>query len=356
MQKVKQEERLHGACVSPDGSSAFMNVDNKFFDQHDQLPTIDETLQSEIHMQEVGLSSETIVDGSCKSLSGSIEEFSKPSDGQPENGSSTSAVYNNGKPDFSRLKGEICLDNLSIRELHEFFKATFGRETTVKDKTWLKRRIAMGLTNSCDVASSTTFTIKDNKLVKGHEENCKKANSTLTKGSIVEATNGSSKNSPTNCDSQMEDYGIDIGSEDLHTEQRAAKRVRKPTKRYIEELSEAEPRDHSQKVHTPAKHIGFGWTSPKSCIRPVKNVSFSDRIVLTRLDSLGGSGVQVPFVSRVRRSRPRKNIKTLMVCKIASILVILLLLLLFEDLGFTGFISSMGLHSIWHIVVMTYGI
>ncbi|KAJ6308830.1 hypothetical protein OIU76_018422 [Salix suchowensis] len=75
------------------------------------------------------------------------------------------------KPDFSILKGEICLDNLSIKELHETFKATFGRETTVKDKQWLKRRISMGLTNSCAV--STNFIIKDNKFAKkGNEEGC----------------------------------------------------------------------------------------------------------------------------------------------------------------------------------------
>lgn len=309
-----------------------MNVESKFFDQDDKLPAIDEKLQSEIHMQEIVPSSESVLDGSCKSLSGGIGEFSKPSDGQPESGSSTSTVSNNGKPDFSMLKREICLDNLSIRELHELFKATFGRETTVKDKMWLRRRIAMGLTNSCDLAT-TTFTIKDNKLVKKQEESCKNANGTLNEASVVEAMNVSSKNSPTNCDSQTEDHEIvsdkrfndsvelDFGNEDLHTEQRAAKRVRKPTKRYIEELSEAEPRDYSQKVNTSAKHIGFGLTSPKSCLRPVKNVSFNERIMLTRLDSLGGSGVQVPCVSRVRRSRPRKNIKALMVRKITSILV-----------------------------------
>ncbi|KAJ7525300.1 hypothetical protein O6H91_17G044800 [Diphasiastrum complanatum] len=37
------------------------------------------------------------------------------------------------------------LDNLSIRELHEAFRTTFGRETSVKDKHWLKRQISMGM-------------------------------------------------------------------------------------------------------------------------------------------------------------------------------------------------------------------
>ncbi|XP_062087792.1 uncharacterized protein LOC133794528 isoform X2 [Humulus lupulus] len=281
----------------------------------------DEKLTSSI--EKVVPSSALTVDDNCKNLSGSIEELSKPSDEQLDIGPSTSVVCNNRKPDFFKWKGEICLDNLSIKELHELFKATFGRETTVKDKLWLKRRIAMGLTNSCDVAT-TTFTIKDNKLVnKENEESCTNAEGISAKELAVEAIN-SSKNSPTNCDAQMEDHEFvsgkrfddsvefDFETEDLHAEQRAAKRVRKPTKRYIEELSEAESRDYSPKVHGSAKHIEFGWTSPKSCLRSVKSVSFNERIMLTRLDSLGGSGVQVPCVSRIRRSRPRKNIKALM--------------------------------------------
>ncbi|KAJ7566538.1 hypothetical protein O6H91_02G108100 [Diphasiastrum complanatum] len=42
-------------------------------------------------------------------------------------------------------KATISLDNLSIRELHEAFRTTFGRETSVKDKHWLKRQISMGM-------------------------------------------------------------------------------------------------------------------------------------------------------------------------------------------------------------------
>ncbi|KAF3452057.1 hypothetical protein FNV43_RR08153 [Rhamnella rubrinervis] len=253
-----------------------------------------------------------------------IGECSKPADEPIESGSTASGVCTSSVPDFSKLKGEICLDSLSIRELHELFKATFGRETTVKDKLWLKRRIAMGLTNSCDVAT-TTFTIRDNQLVNRTEGSCNNADGTSTGTSMVEAENISCKNSPASYSSQLEDHQLvsgkslrdgrvesDCADEDLHTQQRAAKRVRKPTKRYIEELSEVESRDYSQKVSSSAKNIGFGQTSPKSCVMPVKKVTSNERTVVTRLDSLGGSGVHVPFVSRVRRSRPRKNIMALM--------------------------------------------
>ncbi|KAM1513177.1 hypothetical protein ACFX13_025365 [Malus domestica] len=339
LQKVKQEERLHLAWGSPDHSSSFMNVDIQCSDQHDKLPAIDEKLHSEIHLQDIGPPSSLSPDGSHINESGRIGECSK----QPPDGSAC-VICTSSKPDVNTLKGEICLDNLSIRELHELFRATFGRETTVKDKLWLKRRITMGLTNSCDV-STTTFTIVDNNLVKkGKDDSIQNADGMLTEGSDGEAKNHGYETSPTSHSSQVENphtvsgkrlgnssVELDCGSEDLHTDQRAAKRVRKPTKRYIEELSEVESKDCSPKVISPVKNAGQGQTSLKSC-RPLGNVPLSEkatvtrldplgnvtnvpsneRTYVTRLDSLGGSGVQVPYVSRVRRSRPRKNIMALM--------------------------------------------
>ncbi|KAG6550137.1 hypothetical protein Mapa_008093 [Marchantia paleacea] len=43
------------------------------------------------------------------------------------------------------VKTDSNLDNLSIRELHEAYRKAFGRDTSVKDKHWLKRQIFMGL-------------------------------------------------------------------------------------------------------------------------------------------------------------------------------------------------------------------
>ncbi|XP_030972328.1 uncharacterized protein LOC115992315 isoform X2 [Quercus lobata] len=277
--------------------------------------------------EEIIPSSAPILNDNNINQSGTTVECPKPLEKTIENVSSTSAIptSSSSKPDFSKLNGEICLDKLSIRELHEVFKATFGRETTVKDKQWLKRRIAMGLTNSCDV-STTTFTIKDNKLVtKGEEEFNKNVDGSFTQDPEVGATDVNSKGSPASHGSQMEDHQtasgkklrshsleLDSGSEHLHIEQGAAKRIRKPTRRYIEELSEVESKDYSQRLITSPKNAVPGQTSPKSSVRPVRNVPSEGRIVVTRLDSLGGSGVQVPYVSRVRRSRPRKNVMALM--------------------------------------------
>ncbi|KAB2007836.1 hypothetical protein ERO13_D10G054800v2 [Gossypium hirsutum] len=256
--------------------------------------------------------------------SGRVGECLKPLDGPLEGGSSTSTGCISSKPDFSKLKGEICLDNLSIKELHEVFKATFGRDTTVKDKLWLKRRIAMGLTNSCDV-SATTFVIKDNKLVKkDNEDGFNNVNLGAGKEHLAVAVEYN-EDLLNNLSSQIDDHQTtsevrlgnnvvenNFASEDLAADQRAAKRVRKPTKRYIEELSEAESKEYSGRSIASTKSIGFRPLSSKAHARPARNVSLEGRTVITRLDSLGGFGIQVPCVYRIRRSRPRKNVTALL--------------------------------------------
>ncbi|KAL2516433.1 uncharacterized protein Fot_30404 [Forsythia ovata] len=252
-----------------------------------------------------------------------LEGSSKPSNGLVENGTSTSAVGTSSKPDFSMLKGEIHLDNLTVKELQETFKATFGRETSVKDKQWLKRRIVMGLTNSSDF-STTTLVIKDNGVVKkGKEETCNRAEHNISMDPEV-GSRSENLESPPNChDNQTENHSnatgmgsqnysmVDnYGSEDANTEQRATKRVRKPTRRYIEELSEGESRDSCAKLISSVGHHVYGQPSTNVCVTPVQKVGL-DRRWLIRRDSFGGSGVQVPYVSRIRRSRPRENFMTL---------------------------------------------
>ncbi|KAK8608303.1 hypothetical protein V6N13_023729 [Hibiscus sabdariffa] len=224
---------------------------------------------------------------------GSVGEYLKPLDGPIQGGSSTYAGYINSKPDFSKLKGEICLDNLSIKELHEVFKATFGRDTTVKDKLWLKRRITMGLTNSwkeypavaveynVDLLNSLSSQIDEHQTI-----------------SVVKSENNVVENN--------------LANEDLAADQRAAKRVRKPTKRYIEELSEAESKEYSGRLIASPKNIGIRPLPSISHARPARNLSLEGRTITTRLDSLGGFGIQVPCVYRVRRSRPRKNVTALL--------------------------------------------
>ncbi|XVF86876.1 hypothetical protein PTKIN_Ptkin18bG0076600 [Pterospermum kingtungense] len=283
---------------------------------------------TEAEAEKLSVRLEEMVHSRAQCLSGVIQygnvgEHSKPVDGPIEGGSSTSVGCISSKPDLSRLQGEICLDNLSIKELHRVFKATFGRDTTVKDKQWLKRRIAMGLTNSCDV-STTTFVIKDHKLVKKSKEDGYN-NVNLASGKELSAvgveyhedllnshTSQIDERRTTSRTRLRNEAENNCGSEDLSAEQRAAKRVRKPTKRYIEELSEADSKEYRGRLITSTKNIAIRALASKSHVRPARNVSLEGRTVIMRFDSLGGSGIQVPCVYRVRRSRPRKNVMALL--------------------------------------------
>ncbi|XP_027125614.1 uncharacterized protein [Coffea arabica] len=244
--------------------------------------------------------------------------------GLVENWSSRTDLATTGKPDFSKLKGEICLDNLTVKELQETFRATFGRETFVKDKRWLKRRISMGLTNSCDF-STTAFMIKDNEVLKkDKKENRKKSAvykdlvvgvASETAGSPTNGLNRLADSNPNFDDRKTESLLLEHDSvrEDPSLEQRTAKRVRKPTKRYIEEMSEEESRGSSGRLVSVVKSFEHSQSCSKACTMPVQNVRLAGRPMVTRQDSLGGSGVQVPYVSRVRKGRPRENFMPFMI-------------------------------------------
>lgn len=227
------------------------------------------------------------------------------------------------KPDFSMLKEDICLEKLSIRELHELFKVTFGRETTVKDKQWLKRRISMGLTNSCDVLA-THFVVEANRLVKKTGEDCcKSIDENLVKDVTVVSRDigcmnlssphgGYPEDGQIVIEKRSENQSIehDCENENIQEENRAAKRIRKPTKRYIEELSEAESRDSNPKL--------VNLKSIKPCVKFVSHDPSEMRMLVTRIDSLGGTEVHIPYLSRIRRCRPRRNMNSLMVCRCVS--------------------------------------
>ncbi|XP_038985567.1 uncharacterized protein LOC120103862 [Phoenix dactylifera] len=256
--KVKQEERLRMSPESANHSTKCMDVNHQTFDGRDETQACKDKLQPENTSMETAPSSMALNDRQGVQLE-SAETCSGPTNQAVTSSSTVSGTCTSSMPDFSILKGDICLDNLSIRELQEAFRATFGRQTSVKDKLWLKRRITMGLTNSCDVPTSN-FVMKDNKIVL----------------------------------KEVKEEPIQVA------------------KAYIEELSEFETRECSARLLSSVKNSGHDQSSPKSRIRPVRDIGSRGPSFSTRQDSLGGFGIQVPYVSRVRRGRPRKNFVTLM--------------------------------------------
>ncbi|KAL6635218.1 hypothetical protein ACP70R_027889 [Stipagrostis hirtigluma subsp. patula] len=287
---------------------------------HDQLHGEVHTEQGYSITQQDNTSTETkkstMSNDSCIPERDKADACSRPVD-DTSTGPSVSGVANS-VPDFSILRGEVCLDDLTIRELQEAFRATFGRQTTVKDKLWLKRRIAMGLTNSCDVPSSGCI-VKDYKIIgkdaKQEIRNMEEIPKVeLQATSLVrdQITNPGNGDSPSSSYYQSEDQQgsykrletvTTTNDEQLGTN----KRTRKPTKRYIEELSDIETRDSTGKVSSPAKRHVHDDVFLKQRLTPYHEVNSLRTLYPTRKDTLGGFSVQVPYVSRMRRGRPRKD-------------------------------------------------
>ncbi|CAG7903580.1 unnamed protein product [Brassica rapa] len=292
LQKVEQDERLamiHSPHMlsAPDANSQCCNETNMFNEDHVHH---DSSLQQPIPF------SSDVQNGCNVDQSNTVVPCSN-AEASPKETAAPPATAQ--RPDFSLVRGEICLNNLPIKALQETFKATFGRETTVKDKTWLKRRITMGLTNSCNVPT-TNLRITNSKLV-GNQDKANDLTDDVRATNLKDAPPSSTDNA--NGHSNASGHSL---TEDFSSEERAAKRVRKPTRRYIEELSET---DEKQPVVTSKDEK----LSEKSEVRSI-SVSLGKRVTVTRVVSLAGSEIEVPYVSLVRRSRPRENIMALMEC------------------------------------------
>ncbi|CAM8887904.1 unnamed protein product [Rhodiola kirilowii] len=220
------------------------------------------------------------------------------------------------QPDFSMLKGRICLDSLSVRELQQTFRATFGRPTAVKDKLWLKRRIAMALSNSCQIPTMT-FQIEDDKVVRIGG---------LDADAGVHDVSGNTRSESSDHQQTKQVCEIHISAEravnpssdcefpsdGLQLDHNAAKRVRKPTKRYIEESSEVEPQQPGRRLSPSIKTTAQSQMLYTSRHSSISNIYHNSETAVTLLDTIGESGIQVPFASRVRRSRPREDITSLL--------------------------------------------
>ncbi|XP_066322714.1 uncharacterized protein [Miscanthus floridulus] len=261
----------------------------------------------------------TVLNDSCSAEKDKADACSRPVC-DTSTDPSVSGV-NSSMPDFSILRGEVCLDDLTIRELQEAFRATFGRQTTVKDKIWLKRRITMGLTNSYDVPSSGCV-VKDCKIVgrdtkKDISAMDERAKTGLRATSLV-IYPGNEGDSPSSSYYQSEDQQdsskrvkrVQIHNDEpqgnLLGEQCTNKRTKKPTKRYIEELSDIETHDSTVKISSPAKRPAHDEVLMKLRVAPFNEADSLGTIYPTRKDTLGGFSVHVPYVSRMRRGRPRK--------------------------------------------------
>ncbi|XP_064967707.1 uncharacterized protein LOC135581776 isoform X1 [Musa acuminata AAA Group] len=328
LQKVKQEEQLLLSGESFNHSPKCTTIEDPASERCKNSKACNNKLQPEITSREImprSLELNSIHDFEV----GSAETCSGPTNEAVSSKSSISESCTSLFPEFSILRGEICLDNFSIRELQEAFRTTFGRQTSVKDKLWLKRRIAMGLTNSCHVPSAS-FTIKDNKIIlseskEGEPERLQQSKNEAESLSMnIHVINASPQDFKTSLNSNMTDQQLsgkrlglspsnhDVNDENCQMEHCAVKRMRKPTKRYIEELSELETRECTAKSYSCVKISEHSHFPSKRQIKPVRDGKTQRRIFSTRHISVGGFSFEVPYVLRTRRRQPRKNFVDLM--------------------------------------------
>ncbi|KAH9308642.1 hypothetical protein KI387_036553, partial [Taxus chinensis] len=327
--RVKEEERLrlasgiighHSSYLL--GKSGLQSIGNRYQQSPNDVSNLQSSDSPDAKVTPF-LSFDWVEEGALESKNSKYPSTSMKADVKNESRLllNQATVVPKPNPDF--IRSEISLDNLTIRELHEAFKATFGRETSVKDKQWLKRRIAMALE---DKVSG----IKKQEEISARLEISVAAECPLPSSLIVQASRskltadvlkdiGAQKQPDGKSFSLMpfvdivgKTEGGLFNDEAQDGEEMGAKRVRKPTRRYIEESSEVESRGNSGMiVHTPGDSDD-DYSPPTSRLRSSYSYGFWGTEFVSRHEPLGGSGIEVPFVSRVRRGRPRKNFNALL--------------------------------------------
>lgn len=318
LQKVKQEEKLRLSSEPPCQSPRYHHADKQPSGHIFYLPAFRTTHQKESSSQEA-----------AALIEGTVGGFPEPT---ADERSASGMVETEDLSNSHHTGGEFCLENLTIRELQEAFRVTFGRPTSVKDKQWLRRRLSIRLTNSSHVPSTVLATKDRSEAKKSAKEahhtadspRCEEVDSQLVDQGVISSKDGAHDSSPSGhveeriflSGKRLRPPGLenDPKGGGLRLEVSAAKRIRKPTKRYIEESSDVEARECGGRLITPVTSSRESPTpSAKYRFTSTGSVDSKDPSFVVRKEFLGGFGVQVPYALRVRRGRPRTNFLTFLV-------------------------------------------
>ncbi|PIA37291.1 hypothetical protein AQUCO_03000113v1 [Aquilegia coerulea] len=194
------------------------------------------------------------------------------------------------------------LDKMTMRELQKTFKSTFGRETSVKNKPWLKRHILFGLqSGSCLLESGISFKDNAGNLISTSSEDspgrvyCSITSGLSNKnkrvGRVVKSRGDVSRYEPLSSG--------EIGASQTH------KRLRRPTQRYIEELSNLKSRSCSGRLKlraSPRDELGQARSHNQH-----HRKAFGATPLVYRQDATKGSGILLPFALHVRKRRSKRN-------------------------------------------------
>ncbi|KAA8544089.1 hypothetical protein F0562_021734 [Nyssa sinensis] len=216
------------------------------------------------------------------------------------------------------------LDKMTVDELHEAFRNMYGRETVVMDKQWLKRHISFGLQNhaeldncssllECHVTSNGT----ESKMILSTTDECSaRASSPFTsvftfktkpRVQHVKRERDASIDSLKTLSSEVSKvvFGFPC-SEEGEGAIVSKKRLRKPTRRYIEESLEQNSSHRRKKcgvsdifLDDRILHIG---SQKQHCQK-----GFGATTMVCQDELFKGTCIQVPFGLPVQKGRSKKK-------------------------------------------------
>ncbi|KAI4382312.1 hypothetical protein MLD38_008291 [Melastoma candidum] len=214
--------------------------------------------------------------------------------------SCTLTEYGDGR-EFSQL------DQMTVRKLQDAFKKMFGRETKIRDKQWLKRRILFGIQNSGEVHKPSnsevlgaSFDENDGKSLSGSAavssviSPCPLKPVPDHEAELFEEMKQSISNPSANSSPGGGESCISLQcKEERDSDLVKVKRVHKPPRRYIEETIEVKPQRTPKKPGLPCKRPREKLVDEK-ILKPQEEKVDGNPQSLHQSGSFDGC-IQVPF-------------------------------------------------------------
>lgn len=208
-------------------------------------------------------------------------------------------------------------DNMTIHGLHEDFKNIFGGGTSIKDKQWLKLHISFGLQNLVELDNGLNLlkqgvTFNENEAksnFSSRNEFCSSAFisfSSVVNDKTVSGRQQVKNDSLQTLSSDDNTVGfciLDSGEKDLLVTQ---KRLRKPTRRYIEEPSEQKGKYHSRKCGISYKRSRDKFPHVGSHEQH-RQAGFGASSLDCQQEFFEGACIQVPFGLPVQEGCSKRN-------------------------------------------------
>ncbi|KAK9124217.1 hypothetical protein Sjap_013819 [Stephania japonica] len=227
-------------------------------------------------------------------------------------------------PESACDQNEFALQKMTIRELQEAFRSTFGRNTSVKDKQWLKRHITCGLQDLTEFDNVSCLSESGNYSNEGEGNMfCRSGDGFPLRIHRPSMSMPDIKTRPVylEMEEMLPDRKVSVTSVlevgsgapgNLNMENRLGggsllqKRQRKPTRRYIEESSFLKPRSCGGRLE-----LSITSSRDKRMLaKSHKRKAFGSTPLLYQQDSFDGSGIQAPFGLHVCKRRPKEETST----------------------------------------------